>query len=776
MKPTRVTPNSETLIDNIYITPDKLTNTKAAILPHDLSDHYPCLLTISSILKNSTAQHKTITYRKETPEKYYLIKQDLLNHDWTNLLNCTLNEGVEHLTQTICQAYSHHCPLITKKCPKNKFIRERWMTHELIQTSKELYNSYKLVCKLDRKDPRHIDYINKRNTFNRDKRLAKQNYYSDYVKTHKDNPRKMWDLIKQKSGLTVDTDDCHSFKSAAGENITSNDSICREFNSFFSNVAKDTLDKLPTTNQSYLTFLDNPSMDIFQTQPLANTDIEEIILSIKLSSSSGPDNLSSKLLHSVASSISTPLALLINKSLTEGLFPDALKISKVIPIYKKGNKDEFTNYRPISLLSSISKIFEKAMHIQLTTFLTESNQFSPTQFGFRTNHTTIDTVSTLVADTIQGFENKQCTIAILLDISKAFDTIDHSILLTKLSYYGVKNQALSWLKNYLTNRQQYISYASTTSSHSSITSGIPQGSVLGPLLYSIYVNDLQKCITRCQVLQFADDTTIYCTGSNLTSMADDINFDLDKLFHYFTSNKLALSSAKTVGILFERPKINIPQIPVIKLNNVAITLSDTVKLLGVHLDRHLTWSIHINQIFNEISKYCYILNMVKHFLPFDALKMMYFGLIHSRLTYGILLWGSANANVLDPLNKIHKKTIRHINNAKYNASSSPLFAKCKILNLADLFKLECLKTMHRLHNNTLPLKLANFFSINANIHAHNTRQANSVHFNQFRLQSSLNSFLHQSPKLWLDVPLGLRSNPRRSSMVAWYRNLKLSNY
>ena len=223
-----------------------------------------------------------------------------------------------------------------------------------------------------------------------------------------------------------------------------------------------------------------------------------------------------------------------------------MKITKVIPIYKAKEKDNFSNYRPISLLlTSMSKITETMIHKRLAFFLETNKILYENQFGFRKKHTTIDAITKFITDTTQSLDEKESTLAVFLDLSKAFDTIDHNILLNKLEFYGIRGKALDWCKNYLTDRKQYVHYRNKNSSSERIECGVPQGSVLGPLLFIIYTNDLPDSLNGAKSILFADDTTIYISFNNISNLYRDMNIELDNITDWFRANKLSLNVTKT---------------------------------------------------------------------------------------------------------------------------------------------------------------------------------------------------------------------------------------
>ena len=348
----------------------------------------------------------------------------------------------------------------------------------------------------------------------------------------------------------------------------------------------------------------------FKMQFITHCDIIAIISSFKSKTSSGHDGVSSKLVKDLKYALSFPLSIIINNSLAMGLVPDMAKLAKIIPIYKAKDKKDISNYRPISLLPVVSKILEKVVHNFFYTFLEKNKVVYASQYGFRKNRST-------------AIENKQSTLSVFLDLSKAFDTIDHNILLHKLECYGVRGLALNWFQSCLTDRKQYVLYNNVQSQTLDITCGVPQGSVLGPLLFLIYVNDIANCLTHSKLISFADDTTVFLSSKCINDLYKNMNSDLDDLTNWFKANRLALNVNKSNCMLFQ-PNGN--------QNTLGNTLNIDVdpiehtlycKFLGIFIDNQLRWNNHLSHISAKLSRSVYILKTVKHILPLTLLKGHY---------------------------------------------------------------------------------------------------------------------------------------------------------
>jgi hypothetical protein len=384
-------------------------------------------------------------------------------------------------------------------------------------------------------------------------------------------------------------------------------------------------------------------------------DILSICRQLKPKISSGIDYISNKLLMHIAPIISVPLNYLINLSLESGYIPKELKIAKIVPVFKDGGFHNYTNYRPISLISSFAKLLEKIVARQIVRFLNGHNIIYKHQYGFRANHNTSQPVLHF-ADKIYNAlnQNPQAkTLSIFIDLKKAFDTVDHTILLKKMEHYGIRGPSNVWFQNYLSEREQFVYINGAESSMQKILCGVPQGSVLGPLLFLIFINDLPNA-TELLTLLFADDTTFQISGVNVDLLYEKANFELEKAAEWFKSNKLTLNVKKTKYMLFTEKNANVDlqglnvRISNIPVDRVGTNCKDKYfKFVGHVLDDNLTWVGHVEHICKKLSSANFAINSSKNFLPLHIRKMIYYSLFNSHLNLGNLLCGCAD-----------KKTVR----------------------------------------------------------------------------------------------------------------------
>jgi len=328
---------------------------------------------------------------------------------------------------------------------------------------------------------------------------------------------------------------------------------------------------------------------------------------------------------------------------------------------------------------------------------------------------------------VEALCNKLCCIGLYIDLSKAFDTLNHSVLLSKLYHYGVRGTSLKWFESYLNDRLQFT-YHLTDSGFMKVLCGVPQGSILGPLLFILFINDLVNTSQNHQMILFADDTSILYTGKNMDSLISEINNSLRSLSDWFAANKLSLNIDKTNFIIFHKARQTIPDLNYkIQIAGKEIKKVDSVKFLGVHLDDCLNWKTHLKLKATQIAKVNGILCKLKHQLPFSALKTIYNSLVLPHLSYAVISWGNVDSSELKRLEILQKKSIRIICNSKYLSHTGPLFKKFNLLRLNDLFHVSCCNLYYKHMKGLLPPYFHSKLHANRNIHNYNTRQQDLVH-------------------------------------------------
>ncbi len=474
---------------------------------------------------------------------------------------------------------------------------------------------------------------------------------------------------------------------------------------------------------------------------------------LKPKTSTGWDGLSVKLVKSIKTDIVKPLTFIINQMLETGIFPDKLKVAKVMPLFKKGDDTVFANYRPISLLPALSIIFEKVIYKQLYEYFQSKRLFYKGQYGFRSGHSTEMAALELIDRVIKDMDNNEIPLNIFLDLSKAFDTLDHRMLLYKLQHYGITGTSLKLFESYLRDRKQYVEFDGIKSEILTISTGVPQGSVLGPLLFIIYMNDIAEVSNVFKAIIYADDTTLSSTLSTccLTKSNrynnDYINKELDKISGWLKLNKLSLNVAKSKFMTFHTKRRQVPNLS-IRIDGVDVEQVNEFNFLGIRIDSHLDWKAHASHIANKLSKTMGILNRLKHYIPMKIKLNIYNSLVLSHINYGILAWGFSLSRIV----LLQKKIVRVITLNKYNAHTEPLFKALQLLKVQDIFKLQELKFHYKLANKKLPEYFMNMLNTNVDIHAHKTRIQGCFHITRVNhvyakrcLRQSLQLTLRNTP-------------------------------
>ena len=440
-------------------------------------------------------------------------------------------------------------------------------------------------------------------------------------------------------------------------------------------------------------------------------EITKVVSQFESKNSTDSSDISMNVVKKVFMSVCKPFTDICNKSFVNGVFPDKMKIAKVKPLYKSGEKDLFTNYRPVSLLSQFSKILEKLFNNRLDDFLEKNDLLVDEQYGFRKERSTSMAITQLIEELTNANEDKKFTIGVFIDLKKAFDTIDHELLLRKLEHYGIRGVAHSWLKSYLELRKQFVNVNDCNSDLLNVTCGVPQGSILGPKLFILYINDICNVSDILHFVLFADDTNIFCSGKDMKKLCKTVSIALENLNVWFAVNKLSLNVSKTNFILFGNRKYK--EEVNITINDVQIDRVYKTKFLGVMIDSKLNWKEHINIINNKISKSIAIIYRASKILNTDSMYTLYCTLVLPYLNYCAENWGNTYEGNINKIFLKQKRVIRIISKANFYDHTNQLFKKLNILKLKDLIELRSAIFMYKANRKTLPKNLQILFHFNS---------------------------------------------------------------
>jgi hypothetical protein len=524
----------------------------------------------------------------------------------------------------------------------------------------------------------------------------------------------------------------------SGKNVNEPVEIAECFNTHFCNTNL----ILPTKNGEP-NCIQNRALHSLFLYPTDQHEIIKIINSFENKFSAGLDGVPMPVLKVAAPFIATPLSDIINSSFTSGLFPTALKFSRVIPIYKKGPRDSAENYRPISILSVFSKLIEKLFIKRVNSYLSSNKLLHENQHGFRSGKSTSSASFELINGILHGLNDRLLTLGIFFDLTKAFDLIDHKILKYKLIAMGILGVPLDWVMSYLSDRKQVVCYSNghqtIQSKPKKITCGVPQGSLLGPLLFLVFINDLPDYLSHCTTILYADDTSTIITANSPLNLTHLANETVHKMHLWCKNNNLIVNEGKT-GFLHFLHTNSSNKIDLSALNIKAQHFNFT-KFLGLTICDTLDWSYHIQAIVSKISVGIYMLRKLAQLVSHDTLKQVYYAKVHSYMAYGIMFWGSSTA--ARKAFSAQKRAIKTIYQVPIRTPGKPLFSDIKILTLPSLYILTCVCFVHSNRQK---------FPANNSYHTYSTRSNNNIHVNQYSSSLCLNGPYHSSSKMFNMLP------------------------
>ena len=773
-KPTRISKTSATLIDNILISKKSQPNYESLIIVDDLSDHLPCLVKLKNF--NPTGIKNFILKRIINNNALNNIKEDLSKINWHAKLKDKLASDSFHTFHTeLVTSLNKHAPEKLVRI-KEKRIKNPWMSKGLKNSlikSKKLYEKALIDPALWSKYKEFMVILRKC------KRKLKLNYYQNKCNDFIKNGKKMWNLINKINGKINDKTCIIDYLKVNNIKYLIGKDISNQFGKYFASVGKELALKIEepkTPLHKYLNKIKTNSKCMFF-EPTSLQEVSNIIHSLKPKNSSGYDDISNKLLKKLHPVILKPFTEVINRSLEEGIFPNDMKRSDTIPLHKRKEKFLTTNYRPISLLLTLSKILEKVVYKRTVKFLDKNCFIYNSQYGFREKHSCIDAVMELTTEILKSKENNLHTASVFLDLSKAFDTLDPKILIKKLEKYGLRGVVRNWFESYLTNRQLRVKCEVAKESKKQYSNlydveyGTPQGSCLGPLLFLLFINDLYLNIEHCNIILFADDTTLYKSHRNVRYLKWCIEEDLKIISDWFKANKLTLNIEKTEYMFFCAKPMNAK--PALEIDDITLLSVESVKFLGIWLDQNLNWNIHVNKLITRLKVNMHLLRTPKHLFNEKTLKLIYHAHIQSHIDYGLILWGSMTTqNNLLRVQSVQNKCVEIISR---NKSTELNYKKLKIMKIKELIKIKEITVGYRLINNMLPNKISQQLKSDSErksltkTHTYNTRGKKIPNLPKVSKSNYINSYLYQSIKQFMLLPLKIQNMPTLSLFITNYK-------
>ena len=744
LEPTRYTENTRTCLDLVLIQNTNIVK-NVVVLPPICSDHcVPCVTIYNTVPKPKPYKREIFLYDRLDVDKFCNL---LSSVDWTTILDLPINDAVDLFTSTFLNLAKQCMPV------KNVTIRPNdalWLNEEirlLIEERKRIHTIAKQTDKpedwesfrkirnqvVDKVKNRKIEYVETLNS----KVCDPENF----------GKKDWWKLVKSflsKKGLNPD--EIPPIESE-GQTYYSSKDKANAFNNFF--VSQASLDD-DTTTPPVLTQSGPELLHV----TLTTDEVKLVLNNLDTTKAIGPDLINNRLLKVACDVIAEPLTMLYNKSLHEGIFPDIWKKAHVTPIHKKGPKSICNNYRPISLLSCVGKVFEKCVHSHVFNFLSENSIISEMQSGFIPGDSTVNQLLSIYNEICSNSDVGLTTQSVYLDLSKAFDRVWHRGLLSKLEAVGVRGGLLRWFRSYLTGRIQATVVKGEMSDFKNVPAGVPQGSVLGPLLFLIYINDIVQEV-RSVIRLFADDTSLSLALENATLRAETLNDDLERINNWAKTWKMVFNAGKTDVVNYGRAQNDREQLV---FNDLLLTETPSHKHLGLTLQSNGKWDEHITSIASKANTLISCLKNLKYKLNRKALETMYKSFILPIFDYADIIWDNCTVAQSNLLENLHLEAIRTIIGGVRGTSHYKLYEESGFCSLKERRHTHKLLTFKKLTLGLCPNYLYNLLPpLVSTVNPHHRRRPLDRYIPRCRTELYRNSFFPSTSGLWNTLPLHLQN-------------------
>ena len=769
--PTRVTKRSASIIDHIYTTcKNKVESAFVSTLA--ISDHYPICLTFSNSVILKSDSHKSIKYRSFKKFDIQSFQKGLLSSGLECVEMCTdPNNALCLLYDCINVTLSSHAPLKEKRIKRDQ--QPNWFTNEI--------KSYIRDRDYHKQNGNFDKYKILRNKIRTLIKRSKRDFFNKAIKENKDS-KFIWKNLKQEGNLHTKNNMIIPEKIVrGGKEIDDKLDIVNELNRHFVNIsnivnkmefAEETFSSLKSKLDSVL---QNATFEIKYITPL---EVKNIIDKLNINKSTGIDGIGPMILKHCGDTITQSISAIINNSISLGIFPDKLKEARVIPIFKSGIKEDVENYRPISILPTLSKIFERHIAEQIHQYFKETDIIHKTQSGFRKDHSCHTALIRLIDNWVTDIDSGKLVGAVFLDLRKAFDLVDHKILIHKLKLYHFSDRTVDLFKSYLSNRHQTVIVKNVKSNNLTMKSGVPQGSIIGPLLFLLYINDIAFSCNNLNLDLYADDSTMFESGLKLTDIQPNLQINLNNISQWCTFNNMSLHPKKTKCMLIgSRHKIKNTGQLTLRVNETYLENVSVQKILGVFIDNTLSWQTHIDYVCKRVNMKIALLKRMLFYINDDMKRLFYNSYILPLFDYCCTVWGKDNNRSINKIYQLQKRVAKIILNKPVRSSSMGLFKELKWLSFSDRCKYHCAVLVFKSLNNMAPPYLSEMltFSMNEKYSLRSTKHKDLIVKIKPRTNSMKYTFSYYSMNVWNNIPTHIRSAISLNAFKSNYKCLLSDN-